>query len=160
MSVAVTLSVADGLIMGVDSATAISYGPGKTNIYEDAEKLFSLGTKRIGVATFGMAGIGTRSIGSFVREFEYRDVDGVECPMADIVEAMRRFFYDAYVSIIIPAVETLQGMPSRRYRLKNARHWVCSLVDIPLVNFYLRFGKYQFLNRLNQTVPHCCEVVE
>ena len=40
MSVAITLTLSDGLIVGVDSAVTISFGPGQTNIYEDAEKLF------------------------------------------------------------------------------------------------------------------------
>jgi hypothetical protein len=114
MSVAVTLTISDGLIMGVDSAVTISFGVGKTNIYEDAEKLFQLGEKRIGIATVGMAGIGERSIGSFIREFESKDPDGAmarSCPLDEVVESLRKFFYEPYATIIIPAVEQLQGMP-------------------------------------------------
>ena len=43
MSVAVTLTLSDGLIVGVDSAVTISFGPGKTNVYDNAEKIFQLG---------------------------------------------------------------------------------------------------------------------
>ena len=57
VSVAVTLTISDWFIVGVDSAVTISFGPGKTNIYEDAEK----------TATFGLAGIGDRSIGNIDR---------------------------------------------------------------------------------------------
>ena len=53
MSVAVSLVISDGLVLGVDIAVAISFGPGKTNIYENAEKLFQLGAKRIGIARLG-----------------------------------------------------------------------------------------------------------
>ena len=51
MSVAVTLTISDGFIVGVDSAVTVSFGPGMTNIYADAEKIFQLGEKRIGIAT-------------------------------------------------------------------------------------------------------------
>jgi hypothetical protein len=114
MSVAVSLTISDGLIMGVDSAVTVSFGAGKTNIYEDAEKLFQLGEKRIGIATVGMAGIGERSVGSFIREFESKDPDGVmarSCPLSEVVESVRKFFYESYAAIVIPAVEQLQGVP-------------------------------------------------
>lgn len=114
MSVAVTLTVSDGLIMGVDSAVTISFGPGKTNIYENAEKLFQLGEKRVGIATLGMASIGERSIGSFIREFESRDVDGCMTnhhTLAEITESLRKFIYASYSSIIIPAVEAAEKVP-------------------------------------------------
>ncbi len=70
VSVAVTLTIFDGFIVGVDSAVTVSFGPARTNIYEDAEKTFQLGEKRIGIAAVGLAGISGRNIGSFVREFE------------------------------------------------------------------------------------------
>jgi hypothetical protein len=112
MSVAVTLTISDGFIVGVDSAVTVSFGPGKTNIYEDAEKIFQLGEKRIGIATFGLAGIGDRSIGSFIREFEFVNPGGAMDEgkqVAQIVESLRAFFYRAYERVIIPAVEALRG---------------------------------------------------
>src|SRR5665213_3202490 len=99
MSVAVTLSLSDGLIVGVDSAVTISFGPGRTNVYEDAEKIFQLGEKRIGIAIFGLAGIGDRSIGSYIREFESKHADGLmqrDCAVEEIAEEFRGFFYEAY----------------------------------------------------------------
>jgi hypothetical protein len=59
--VAVSVAVSLGLVLGVDIAVAISFGPGKTNIYENAEKLFQLGAKRIGIATLGIARLGRTS---------------------------------------------------------------------------------------------------
>jgi len=113
MSVAVTLTISDGFIVGVDSAVTVSFGPGKTNIYEDAEKIFQLGEKRIGIATLGLAGIGDRSIGSFIREFESVNPGGAMDDgrqVADIAESLRAFFYDRYASVIIPAMESLRGI--------------------------------------------------
>ncbi len=114
MSVAVTLTLSDGLIIGVDSAVTISFGPGQTNIYEDAEKLFQLGEKRIGIATLGMAGIGDRSIGSFIREFESKDIDesmSGSRTLQQITESLRKFIYGEYSAVIIPAVEALHQLP-------------------------------------------------
>lgn len=114
LSVAVALALSDGLIVGVDSAVTISFGPGKTNIYESAEKLFQLGSKRIGVATLGMASIGDRSIGSFIREFESRDPEGVmtrDAQLSEVAEALRTFMYEKYAAVIIPALEAQEGIP-------------------------------------------------
>lgn len=67
MSVAVTCNLSDGLILGVDSAVTISSGQGVNKVYESAEKIFQLGDKRVGIAIYGVAGLGERSIGSFSR---------------------------------------------------------------------------------------------
>jgi hypothetical protein len=114
VSVAVTLTLSDGLIVGVDSAVTISFGPGNTNVYEDAEKVFQLGQKRIGIAIFGLAGIGDRSIGSYIREFELKNPNNLmqrECSLKEIVEGLRAFFYDAYSKVVIPLVEQVQDAP-------------------------------------------------
>ena len=99
MSVAVTCNLSDGLILGVDSAVTISSGQGVSKIYENAEKIFQLGGKRVGIAIYGLAGFGERSIGSFIREFESKDPKGVmgrDCEIAEITEALRLFFQDSY----------------------------------------------------------------
>src|SRR6266481_3930461 len=72
----------------------ISFGPGKTNVYEDAEKVFQLGQKRIGIAIYGMAGIGDRSIGSYIREFEARESTNLmsrNCSLGEVAEGLRAF---------------------------------------------------------------------
>ena len=49
---------------------------GVVKTYENAEKLFQLGDRPIGVAAFGIGALGERNIGSYIREFEMRDPDG------------------------------------------------------------------------------------
>jgi hypothetical protein len=122
VSVAVALTISDGFIVGVDSAVTISFGAGKTNIYEDAEKIFQLGERRIGIATLGLAGIGERSIGSFIREFEFVNFgnamdDGRE--VREITESLRDFFYQAYAGVIIPAVEALRKVPFQQVAIAD-----------------------------------------
>ena len=122
MSAAVTLTISDGFIVGVDSAVTVSFGRGKTNIYEDTEKIFQLGEKRIGIATFGLAGIGDRSIGSFVREFESVNFEGAMddgTQVAQISEALRAFFYQEYERVIIPAVEAYRSMPFQQIPIND-----------------------------------------
>lgn len=122
VSAVVTLTTSDGFIVGVDSAVTVSFGPGKTNIYEDTEKIFQLGEKRIGIATFGLAGIGDRSIGSFVREFESVNFEGAMDDgkqVAQISEALRAFFYQEYERVIIPAVEAYCSMPFQQIPIND-----------------------------------------
>src|SRR5258708_3464791 len=122
MSVAVTLTISDGFIVGVDSAVTVSFGPGKTNIYEDAEKIFQLGEKRIGIATVGLAGIGDRSIGSFIREFESVNPGGAMDEgrqVVEIAESLRAFFYERYANVIIPAVEALLNTPFQQIPMND-----------------------------------------
>ena len=114
MSVAVTLTISDGFIVGVDSAVTVSFGTGKTNIYDDTEKIFQLDDKRIGIATVGLAGIGDRSIGSFIHEFESVNPGGAMDDgrqLREVAEALRDFFYRVYETTIIPAVEALRNAP-------------------------------------------------
>jgi hypothetical protein len=114
MSVAVSCNLSDGVIIGVDSAVTISFGQGVTKIYENAEKLFQLGDKRVGIAIYGLAGLGERGIGSFIREFESKDPNGVmerECSLSEITEALRVFFQDSYRRTVGSALERLKGKP-------------------------------------------------
>src|SRR5687767_8142260 len=77
MTVAVSLNLSDGVILGVDSAVTIPGTTGEAKIYENAEKLFQLGERPIGVAIYGLGGLGARSIGSYLREFEITDPNGI-----------------------------------------------------------------------------------
>ena len=100
MSVAVACSLSDGFILGVDSAVTVRCGRGN-KVYDNAEKIFQLGSKRVGIAIYGVAGLGERSIGSFIREFESKDPGGTisrECSVGQIAEALRLFFLDAYLA--------------------------------------------------------------
>jgi hypothetical protein len=95
MSVAVSCNLSDGVILGVDSAVTVSAaGKGIFKVYEHSQKLFQIQDKPIGVAIFGMANIGERTIGSYLREFEVKNPNNVlntAKTMAEIVEAIRVF---------------------------------------------------------------------
>lgn len=115
MTVAVAGNFPEGVVLGVDSALTISDLTKKqvVKVYENAEKLFQLGTKPIGIAAFGTAIIGGRTIGSYIQEFEAKNpenvVDDQKFSLKDVVEQLRIFFMDIYKSIIIPEMETLKG---------------------------------------------------
>jgi hypothetical protein len=99
MSICVAFNLSDGVVLAVDSATTITDATGATTkVFLDSDKLFQLGTLRIGIATFGVAALEGRTIGSFVREFSLltgnTDLDKLE--IKEIVERLRVFFYDHY----------------------------------------------------------------
>jgi len=119
MTVAVSLNLSDGVILGVDSAITLSGSvAGQPNIqsivkvYEHAEKMFQLGEKPIGLAVYGLGSIRNRSIGSYVREFELLDpaqsISG-SLTVKEIVEEVRKFFMDIYGKTIIPDIERETG---------------------------------------------------
>jgi hypothetical protein len=117
VTVAVSCNLSDGVVLGVDSAVtvpAVGPGGGIAKVYENAEKLFQLGNLPVGVAIYGLGAIGTRGIGSYLREFEVRDPDKVltgGSQLVDVVESLRKFFTDAYYRTIVPAVEQVRGVP-------------------------------------------------
>jgi len=64
------------------------------------------------MATFGLGSIGSRIIGTYVREFERLDPEGVvtgDSTMANTVEELRKFFYQQYLDIVVPQVERTSG---------------------------------------------------
>jgi len=108
MTVAVSCNLSEGVILGVDSAVAVPGPRGIAKVYENAEKLFQLGERPIGLATFGLGVFASRSIGSYVREFESANPDKVitrPTSMSDVVEALRKFFMKVYRDTVIPAIE-------------------------------------------------------
>lgn len=111
MTVAVTCNLSEGVVFVADSAVTIPT-PNGTKVYESAEKLFQLGDRPIGVATYGLGALGARTIGSFIREFEVRERDGALRPgnvanVCDVVESLRAFFMNAYTTIVGPALEAV-----------------------------------------------------
>lgn len=119
VTVAVSCNLSDGVILGVDSAVSVPVPNGVDKIYENADKLFQLGNLPIGVATYGLGVLGARSVGSYLREFEVRDPNGVvsgQSSMRRVVEAMRAFFMDYYRELVTPALE---------------EQWGCTVEDIP-----------------------------
>jgi len=111
MSVAVSCNISDGVVLGVDSAAALPVEGGVGKIYENAEKLFQLADLPVGVAVFGLAGLGTRSVGSYLREFEIKKKDAISQyqDIRELVEALREFFILKYRELIVPVLEKAQG---------------------------------------------------
>ena len=113
MTVAVSLNLSDGVILAVDSAVTVPSESGDmiVKVYENARKLFQLGHCPIGVAIYGMGAIGSRGIGSYLREFELTaPIMSAPAPVSEVVESLRDFFYGKYRDIVIPAV-TAAGTP-------------------------------------------------
>jgi hypothetical protein len=115
MTVAVACTVPDGVILGVDSAVTIGDAGNPEKVYEDAEKIFQLGNRPVGIAIYGLASFGVRTIGSLLREFELKNPSGVldenKGNIKDIVEQMRIFFSSEYTKTVVPVVEAVKGVP-------------------------------------------------
>jgi hypothetical protein len=113
VTVAVSCNLSDGVVLAVDSAVTVPDGQGGVaKVYENAEKLFQLKDRPIGIAAFGIGALGTRSIGSFIQEFEQTNPSGVvtaENTIADVVEGLRAFFMDRYQHELVEALEQFHG---------------------------------------------------
>ncbi len=109
MTVAVSCNLSDGVVLGVDSAVTLSApSGGVAKTYENAEKLFQLGDRSIGVAVFGLATLGNRSIGSYIREFEVKDPQGVvsgDTSIEEVATKLHDFLFDQYKQTVVPALE-------------------------------------------------------
>ena len=113
MTVAVACNLPDGVVLGVDSAVTLSNDKGEVvKTYEHAVKLFQLGEKPIGVATYGAGALGNRIIGSYMLEFEREDPKQVvtkDVTVKDVVEQLRLFFLKRYRDTVIPEMEARTG---------------------------------------------------
>ena len=80
MSVVVVVKVSEGLVLAADSAATIQgvvngangHQEGVLKTYFSGRKLFQIGDLPLGVLTWGAAFIGSRTIESLVREWEYQ----------------------------------------------------------------------------------------
>ncbi len=92
--------------MAVDSAITTFNASGEiSKVFLDADKIFRLKEMRVGIATYGVASLHGRTIGSFIREFtaapENADLDTLA--LSEVVERLRRFilaYYESYLSHI------------------------------------------------------------
>jgi len=109
MTVAVSCTLPDGVILGVDSAVSVPSpdGNGIVKVYENAEKIFQLGNMPVGIAIYGLGALGSRSIGSYIREFEVKNhkMLAKNNHLKDVVEAFRKFFMDSYRDTIVKSIE-------------------------------------------------------
>ncbi len=77
-------------------------------VYGDADKLFALGERPVGVATYGTPMIADRWLGSYLHEFVIKDPNGVlsrETTLHEIAEALSAFFVDIYETVVKPFVQ-------------------------------------------------------
>ena len=114
MSIAVACNLSDGVILGTDSAITVGgigqlpdgqRQEGILKVYNDAVKVFGV-SKQIGVMSVGMAMLGSRTIGSYIREFciteiEQREVDTVE----DLARRLQTFFTERHRQVLAPIAE-------------------------------------------------------
>lgn len=116
MSVCVACNLSDGVIIGVDSATTIGDPLNPIKIYSGVDKLFSLGTYPIGLATFGVASIGGRTIASWAAEFSSSLSSSLSADytMAEVAEAVRSFFFKQYDEYILKPLEAAQVDPTEK----------------------------------------------
>src|SRR5437016_2964965 len=73
MSVVATVKVYDGIVLGAESMTQLMANINGqmqwVKSYENAQKIFQIAGRPVGILTYGSGNIGRRSIESFVHEF-------------------------------------------------------------------------------------------
>ncbi|MFZ0563328.1 MAG: hypothetical protein WAM43_17075 [Terriglobales bacterium] len=97
------MNLSDGVVMAVDSATTMFSGPGAiSKVFMDADKLFQLGKLKVGIATYGIASLHGRTIGSFISEFTANpaNADLSQLTLKEIAERLRNFFLGYYRSFL------------------------------------------------------------
>lgn len=123
MTDAVACNLAEGVILGVDSAVTLGTPGGVVKVFENADKLFQLGDRPIGVAVYGLAALGNRNIGSYLHELEIVNPKGLltgpNWTMSAIVEELRAFLMKSYQKDLIPAWEAATGRKWRNLRKQN-----------------------------------------
>ena len=115
MTIAVACCLADGVVMGADSAITIhgtiespnGLQSGVLKVYGDAEKLFPLFDLSVSMVTYGLAQLGKRTIQSFIREFENHYKEDTTLPEWDLEQLsikLWEFFRRKYTDIFSESV--------------------------------------------------------
>ena len=125
MTIAVCCTLADGVIVGTDSAITVmgttqtpqGVRQGVLKVYNEAEKVFGFHIDvakdlrlPVGLVTFGLATLGNRTIESFVREFEIKNPapDLKKLTMEKLCRKLHEFFREKYVELLTEALK-VQG---------------------------------------------------
>jgi len=117
VTIAVACNLADGVVMGTDSAVTIqgTYRgqEGVLKVYNDAEKLFRLHELPIAIATYGLSQLNLRTIESYIREFEhvYPEEEVVDLTLERIAQELWAFFYTRYKDSFGEALEQEHEKP-------------------------------------------------
>lgn len=124
MTIAISLKVGDGVVLGADSASSIVSDRGVENVYFNGEKIFNLRKGLpIGAATYGLGGIALRSITSLARDLRERftssdhewHLNVATYSMEEVAQHLRTFFYEEHY---VPTVhDTIVRLQEERARL-------------------------------------------
>jgi hypothetical protein len=98
----------DGIVLAADSRTTLSDGQRHRISTDAADKVFELNS-RFGVATYGMAGIGHRTINGLMDEFVATADEDVCANVERFANALGAFFHERFVAAF-GATET-EGWP-------------------------------------------------
>lgn len=97
MTIVVGAASPDGIVLAADSRTTLSDGMRHRISTDSADKVFELNQK-FGVATYGMAGIGQRTINGLMDEFVATADEDVCADVETFATALGAFFHERYVT--------------------------------------------------------------
>ncbi|MEV4809638.1 hypothetical protein [Micromonospora avicenniae] len=115
MTIAVSLKVNDGIVLGADSAsTLVGLDPAGQahvlNVYKNANKVFNLRKGApIGAVTWGTGAFGNASIETLVKDFRTQlapDFDPADYAVEEIAKRFRKFMFDDHFA---PAFKDVKG---------------------------------------------------
>lgn len=100
MSVSIAIKVSDGLVLASDSATSIAVtdkqgNTGIAKVYENADKIAQIGNCPVGVTTWGIGSLQSKTITRLVEEFGDSNLDTDEFTKSDLDDFVD-FFRDLY----------------------------------------------------------------
>ena len=112
MTIAISLKIGDGIILGADSAVMLA-GPGQypQNVYFNAEKIINLVKGLpLGAVTYGLGGFGGRSAARLAKDLRWRlsepghpwQVNPVDYTVEEVAERVKEFFYDELYLDVYP----------------------------------------------------------
>jgi hypothetical protein len=101
MTIAICLKVGDGVVLGADSASTLMSTGGVANVYFKAEKIINLRKGLpIGAVTYGLGGLGGRSITSLAKDLRARLSPGGDWELSStyalerVAARVREYFYE------------------------------------------------------------------
>lgn len=124
MSIAVLISVHDGVVLAADSASTLSFAPPPgapmvpgtafaANVYDNANKIFNLVKGLpIGCITFGSGNIGNASMGTLMKDLRKKltnnelGFDQRKYTMKNVADILATFLADECDKLIPPALKT------------------------------------------------------
>ena len=124
MTIAVCCTLADGVVLGTDSAITVTAGVQTPTgiqatvlkVYNEAEKVFGIHVDApkelclpVGLVTYGLATLGSRTLQSYVREFELENPpsDLKKTTMEELCRKLHGFFRARYVTILGKELQAL-----------------------------------------------------